>query len=363
MLILVFVLALNTPFSFTHKLLHNSEQLSKVIRGDRPFPIHLEVDLANICNHACSFCNMADTLASDNSMLDTQVLLERLSEAYSLGSRAISFSGGGEPMTHKDFSTISESCKSFGFDLGLITNGSLIVGDRMNTIAKSFQWIRVSMGGPTPETYSKIQGKDDFHRVLSNVRRLSSLRNQLGSCLNVGLKFVIDPYSVFQFTEFVEFFDEASLSSDFVDYVQLVPNQYTSDGGLFLSQDSVKQEIELFESQLFARSIPLYHSFFSVSSDDRDLDFSNICFAHYFQAVITADGYFTFCKNTRDTSSLHLGSIYDSNLTSIWNSDLMLSKESYICASNCNTFCKSLHLNNLIKSISEPPESFSSRFF
>ena len=287
---------------------------------------------------------MADTLSSDNSLLDTQILLERLREAYSLGSRAISFTGGGEPMTHKDFSNISSTCKSFGFDLGLITNGSLIVGSKINAIADNFQWIRVSMGGPTPDTYSKIQGKNDFYRVLSNVKKLSCLRNEIDSSLNIGLKFVIDPESVFNLTEFVTYLDELSIASDLLDYVQLVPNQYTSDGGYFLSQDSVKKEFGLFKSLLAERHIPLYHSFFSVSSEDRDLEFSKTCFAHYFQAVITADGDFTFCKNTRETSSLHMGSIYEHSLSSIWNSDMMLSKESHICASNCNTFCSLFNL-------------------
>ena len=115
------------PFDFKTKLLYNSSHLNRVLEGKRPFPIQLEIDLANICNHACSFCNMANTLASDRSILATNILLKRLVEAYSLGTRAISFTGGGEPTTHKDFASISSKCRKIGFDLGLITNGALLV--------------------------------------------------------------------------------------------------------------------------------------------------------------------------------------------------------------------------------------------
>ena len=100
------------------------------------------------------------------------------------------------------------------------------------------------------------------------------------------------------------------------------------DGGSFLSDASVKTSIRSFETLLAARSIPLFHSFYSVSPEERDLAFSSKCYAHYFQAVITAEGDFTFCKNTRDTTSLRMGNIISSSLSDIWNSNSMLSKES-----------------------------------
>ena len=49
--------------------------------------------------------------------------------------------------------------------------------------------------------------------------------------------------------------------------------------------------------------------------------------------VITAEGDFTFCKNTRDTTSLCMGNINSSSLSDIWNTNSMLSKESFIFSS------------------------------
>ena len=114
------------PFDHTYKLMHHPMHLAKLVNNERPFPIHLEVDLTNICNHSCYFCNCADTLASDNSILKYEILIERLKEAYNMGSRGISFTGGGEPVMHPKFAEISRVCKDIGYDLGLITNGSLI---------------------------------------------------------------------------------------------------------------------------------------------------------------------------------------------------------------------------------------------
>ena len=102
---------------------------------------------------------MADTLSSDNSVLDSDLLLDRLAEAYSLGARAISFTGGGEPLTHKAFVDISDRCNDIGFDLGLITNGSLLLSSKLEAVVDNYQWLRISMGGPTPTTYHNVQGK------------------------------------------------------------------------------------------------------------------------------------------------------------------------------------------------------------
>ena len=43
-----------------------------------------------------------------------------------MGSKAITFTGGGEPMIHKNFGEILEYTKSLGYYCGLITNGSVI---------------------------------------------------------------------------------------------------------------------------------------------------------------------------------------------------------------------------------------------
>ena len=49
-----------------------------------------------------------------------------------LGAKAITFTGGGEPMIHKDFYEILVTSKKLGFDCGLITNGSIITRKMQN---------------------------------------------------------------------------------------------------------------------------------------------------------------------------------------------------------------------------------------
>ena len=352
-----------SPFDHGNKLLHHPEHLSSVLRGERPFPLQLEIDLTNRCNHSCSFCNMADTLKSDNSILDFHILQARLEEAYSLGSRAISFSGGGEPLTHPQFSQIITFASNIGYDIGIVTNGALINKEKTKSISNSVDWIRFSIGGPTHESYAKIQGKNDLSKVLSNVKNLSSYNSSDSNTLDIGLKLLIDKPTFLDLPKFANILSSHSISSEEVSYVQLVPNQYLEDPGVFINDTQTVNAINHLKINLEQLSIPLLGSYFSVDPADRDLHYSQKCFAHFYQMVIKADGDVSFCKNCRETSALTVGNINADSMLDIWNSNYIAELESTIKPSNCNTFCRSLKLNDLIQSIKSPPATYSKNFF
>ena len=153
------------------------------------------------------------------------------------------------------------------------------------------------------------------------------------------------------------------LYSNHIDYIQFVSDQYTSDGGKFVKSELVKKKMEKLKEDLKELGIPLRGSYFSVKSEDRNLNLSPKCYAHFYQLVITATGIVTFCKNSRDTKELHVGNIFESSFKEIWNSDKMNKLEENICAENCNTFCKSLKINNIIHSIKNPLGDYSENFF
>ena len=75
-----------------------------------------------------------------------------------MGSKAITFTGGGEPMIHKNFGEILEYTKSLGYDCGLITNGSVITEKNAHFLIKNLKWIRFSISGGDKESYQAVQG-------------------------------------------------------------------------------------------------------------------------------------------------------------------------------------------------------------
>lgn len=352
---------IENPFDHRNKLLYHGQHVENIINGKRPFPIHLEIDLTNICNHACSFCNMAETLATDKSIINTNTLLARLDEAKKLGAKSISFTGGGEPTMHPDFERISTECKKIGYDLGLVTNGSLLIKNKAKVVAENYNWVRISLGGPNQLIYAKVQGKDDFGKVMDNMNALKS--HETSNHLDLGIKVMLIPENIKSLEDLAVELANHQLSGKQISYIQMVPNEYTSDGGDFVKSQGVKIALEKFEHQLEALNIPLRHSYFTVINEDRDLSLSPKCYAHYFQMVITATGEMTFCRNTRSTPALHVGNIYKKTFAEIWESDQLKSLEESVNASNCNTFCRSLTLINLVHSIKNPAAGYSRNFF
>ena len=67
--------------------------------------------------------------------------------------------------------------------------------------------------------------------------------------------------------------------------------------------------------------------------------------------------------NTRENKKLHVGNINKNTFEEIWSSEKISDLEKCINASNCNTFCKSLKLNNLVHSIKCPSQDYSENFF
>ena len=85
-------------FDFTKKIFFHPEKIVEYKEGKRPFPITIEVDLTNRCNHRCSFCNYAEHIGieADKPSLHAEIIKKTLKEAKELGTKGISFTGGGE---------------------------------------------------------------------------------------------------------------------------------------------------------------------------------------------------------------------------------------------------------------------------
>ena len=90
-------------FDILSKTYHHTEHINSILNGDRPFPLHLEIDLTNACNHRCEFCVWSDLLSKDKSTLPYDLVIKVLDNIKDLGTKAITWTGGGEPLLHKRF--------------------------------------------------------------------------------------------------------------------------------------------------------------------------------------------------------------------------------------------------------------------
>ena len=350
-------------FDFSQKLFCHPEQIVEYKRGNRPFPITMEVDLTNNCNHKCEWCYDLDKHKQQESeFLDTDLIKKRLEEAYQLGTRGLNFSGGGEPMLHKDFMNIIKFCKDAGFDIGVITNGSVISRKNVHQLTELLSWLRVSVAGGDRITYKEIQGVDQFDLVISKVDLLVEVKKNTCSKLVIGVRILVSDKNLHTINGFAERLIMSM--AGVVNYLQIAPDQFSTDGGKFWnSLENQKMQSEVREI-LAAGNIKLLKTGFSIPAQKLvtidgssehieagpdELDYPRTCYAHFFQAAITAKGELRFCKNSRGDDRYILGNIKDKSLKEIWDGETNKGIESWVRPNNCGLFCKNMALNKAME--------------
>jgi len=173
------------PFN-PHKVLNYFDRLAGIVAGELVWPVTVEIDPCNRCNHRCAWC--VSTLSHTGEQLEFerfQVLVEELAR---LGVRSVVLKGGGEPGIHPAIHRMLHAAAEAGLAIGLITNGSMAQPGTLQAVLDTCEWVRISLDAARPETHRLIHGTADFGRILENVEYLAAhARRTL-----VGLSFVAE---------------------------------------------------------------------------------------------------------------------------------------------------------------------------
>jgi uncharacterized Fe-S cluster-containing radical SAM superfamily protein len=175
------------------KIWHHADRLRALAAGEDVAPITVEVDPVAYCNHHCFWCVDPSHRPITASREFLWQILEELATftVNGFGVQGIVFKGGGEPMLHPDFPELVEKARGSGFEVGVVTNGSRLLGSGMaEALAQWASYVRVSLDGPTPETHHRIHGSRDFDQIIAGVKWLMSLRQMRHPI--VGLSFAMD---------------------------------------------------------------------------------------------------------------------------------------------------------------------------
>ena len=125
-----------------NKLLHNWRWLRDVIDSHRIMPLSIECAPESRCNLQCHYCSNKDRKTDET--LSADFLLPILENMRSLGTKTIQFTGGGEFLIHPEANTLINECHKMGYQLGLITNGTMFHNLEKEAMDK-LTWIRVSL--------------------------------------------------------------------------------------------------------------------------------------------------------------------------------------------------------------------------
>jgi MoaA/NifB/PqqE/SkfB family radical SAM enzyme len=137
------------------------KQLSRDVRGaakiahalaSTEHPLLAHIIPIRRCNLACEYCNEYDDFSKP---VPVETMFQRVDKLAELGTSVITISGG-EPLLHPELDEIIRRIRKRGMVAGLITNGYLLVAERIQRLNRAgLEWLQISIDNVTPDEVSK----------------------------------------------------------------------------------------------------------------------------------------------------------------------------------------------------------------
>lgn len=259
---------------------------------DPPFPREIFIDLTSYCNHSCTFCS--NSRLKHKYTMEPQMVRRILREAYENGTRDIGLYATGESFLVRNLHDYVAEAKHIGYEyIFITTNGSLATPGRAKPVFDAgLNSIKFSISAGTRDSYKRIHGKDDFDKVLQNLKWIAEYRK------SSGLDYRI--YVTMVYTEATKQEKESlkELVSPYMD--EWDPHLLTNQCGNKYDNNELGQ-IEKFNVRGRGRS--------------------NICFQPFKSFTVTPEGYISACVLDYQKYLI----VDDSNRTSlkeIWTNEI-----------------------------------------
>ncbi len=303
------------------KLLLHPEKLKSFLEDKITSPIYIRIKPTNKCNHNCEFCSynpVTGDLAVRDELNRTdeiprEKMLEILDDLKDIGVKAITYSGGGEPLIYPHISEIMQKTLDCGINLSIITNGQELNGKKAELLSHA-NWVRISSDASDAESFSKIRKvpKDYFYKLASNIENFAKIKNP--KC-ELGINFVVHKNNSNQVYRSVEHFKDLGCN-----HVKITPmwisnfREYHESISESVLEQTVKAR-EDFQDENFNVYDTYKGDFSGTSVSERNY---NRCYIMQTVPVIAANRKVYFCHDKAYASDGILGSIKDKSFKDLW---------------------------------------------
>ena len=144
------------------------------------------------CNLACTYCNEFDDYSDP---VPTAEMLRRIDHLATFGTSLITLSGG-EPLLHPDLDAIIARIRHHGAIAGLITNGYLLVQERIERLNRAgLDHLQISIDNVQPDDVSKKSLKV-LDQKLALLAEHAEFHVNINSVLGSGVRDPLDALAV-----------------------------------------------------------------------------------------------------------------------------------------------------------------------
>lgn len=319
-------------------------------QGPLRAPVHIRIKPVNACNERCWYCayRLDDLSLGGEMQLRDRIppgkMFEIVDDALAMGVKAVTFSGGGEPLIYPQLPEVVRRLAAGGIKIGCLTNGVALHGEIAETLADHASWVRVSIDAADAETYARSRRvpPEFFERVLDNVRTF--VRISTGAV--AGFSFIVTR-------------ENAGAIQAFCTLAKRVGARHVKISACVVSNDAAEtsayhQPIAATVGEEIARARALEDDEFAVldhyhALPERFERSYHACPMVEYLTVIGADCSVYTCQDKAYTESGMLGSIKERRFRDFWHSTENAERvrgwdAAQACAHHCVSHAKNLLL-------------------
>lgn len=329
-----------TPYS-NLKIFAHSQVLNDIGEGKRVAPVYIRIKPTNYCNHKCYYCSYADSALGlrDSVNKQDQIPWEKMKEIIidiaDMGVKAVTFSGGGEPLVYPYIVETMQKVLEAGIDLSVITNGQNLKGERAEVL-KNAKWVRVSFDAANAETYAKVRQlpSEAFCEVCDNIRQFARIKQC--NC-ELGVNFVINHENAMQVYDMAKLVK--GLGVNHIKYTTRV----TKD--LFAYHEPFRQSAV---EQIYRAKEELENDNFRIINK-YESDFDSVlvfhrcydkCYINRIFTVIAADSKVYFCHDKAYVKDGVVGDLKNRSFKDLWFSEEVIKRcQDFNPQKECNHHC------------------------
>ncbi len=317
-------------------------------------PVHIRIKPMNHCNHDCWYCAYRVSnlqLGEDIDLKDSipeAKMFEIVDDVIAMGVKAVTFSGGGEPLLYKPLPEVVERLAKGGVRVASLTNGSNLKGKVADAFAEHGTWIRISMDGWDDASYAKARHikEGEFTRLLENIRAFTAR----GSKCVLGVSYIVGEENCDHLYEVCALLRDAGVNH--VKFSGVVVANSGAENNAYHAKIMDRATAQIAKARTLADErfdvIDHYHEL-----DERFEKHYTFCPYLMFLTVIGADSMVYTCQDKAYTQSGTLGSIRDRSFKDFWFSEenrerLFSLDPSKACSHHCVSHGKNLAILDLL---------------
>ncbi|MFA5260417.1 MAG: radical SAM protein [Candidatus Omnitrophota bacterium] len=338
-----------SPYSYL-KIFRHAGKLEAIRNNTVTPPVYIRIKPINVCIHHCSYCSYHDqnlklhTLFNYKDTLPYEIMTALVEDILEMGVKAVTFSGGGEPLLYPRINEVMPRLLEGGVDLSIITNGQMLKDQSARVLAQA-KWVRVSMDSCDAALYARIRDIPEswFHDVCDNIRNFSRIKNP--DC-ELGVNFVVTPDNAGDAYAMARFVKD--LGADHIKMTAMVAKDLDVLHAPFKAQ--VIRDIQKAKNDLEDEGFKVINKY----EDDFEMNtvFQRVysrCPIQQIVTVVAADAKVYLCHDKAYMPNGELGDLRAQRFQEIWFSDSVRKRfREFDAARECRHHCVFDQRNRLI---------------